>query len=177
MIWDRDDFFDHASGKFKRHFIDTEHLTQERAALRDKFTYGTKVLGHHERPVGWTNLDERVISSLLKRWEGPVTITAGLSLLTGVPHDFDDQINNEIVRRLGRAVPIWTTAADNEYDYRFRQQVTLEFICHLIMNLCPDCFMWNEKLDCNFKFPIMDCSWDGPLDEYSRVDYHLIGSW
>ena len=63
-----------------------------------------------------------MISSLLQRWEGPVTITAGFNLLTGVPNDFDDQVENEIVRRLGRTLP-WTT--ENEFDFLFRRQVTL----------------------------------------------------
>ena len=45
------------------------------------------------RPFEWTTLDERVISSFLQRYDGQVTITAGFNILTGVPNDFDDQVN------------------------------------------------------------------------------------
>ena len=74
------------------------------------------------RPLEWKALNERVISSLLRRWEGPVTIAAGLDLQKGIPNDFSDQIDNKIVRRLGRALP-WKT--ENKCDFRFRKRLRL----------------------------------------------------
>ena len=36
----------------------------------------------------------------------------------------------------------------------------MEFICHLIMNLCPGCFTWDvQKLDCTYNFPSANCNW------------------
>ena len=86
-------------------------------------------------------------SPLLREWEGPVNIEARLDFGTGLPNDFRDQIDNEIVRRLGRTIKFWQT--DSWRDFRFRKKVRLELICHVIMNLCPGCFTWDaQKMDC-----------------------------
>ena len=75
-------------------YLHCDQRTKDRTVTHPELHFRHKIFN---RPFEWTTLDERVISSLLRRWEGPVTITAGLHLLTGVPNDFDDQIDNEII--------------------------------------------------------------------------------
>ena len=94
-------------------------------------------------------LYEPVDSPLLREWEGPVNIKAGLNFQTGLPNDFCDQIDSEIVRRLGRAIPWHTSRTENKRNFRFRKKVRLELICHVIMNLCPGCLAWDaQKMYC-----------------------------